>query len=157
MYVRPDPLPQEQLVGMIAAECDTAAGIRRGETLGYYCLECGQSDETREQIVHELDCSIAGSHGRQLYGDRLGRVLDSSIGAELHPETSFTIVRWAEARQALGIYKDTVAGFRCDDCANLDETIWHIQHDQLCDHTLEETKEQAHRSRAIADGGDPSA
>lgn len=36
-----------------------------GEVVGYRCQECGQADETLDQIWHQEDCPLAGEHCRQ--------------------------------------------------------------------------------------------
>lgn len=154
MHVRPDPLPCGQLVGLVTVADHDVVNIRRGETVGYYCLECCQSDETREQIIHSTDCSAAGSHGREVYGTRLEDALDMTTGEELRPGTTFTVLRWSENRKPLGIYKDAAVAFRCDGCANLDETLFQIQHDQLCECASDGEKASSHkRERVAADGG----
>lgn len=39
-------------------------GVHQGEPIAFRCVECGNSDETLSEIVHDESCRLAGRHGR---------------------------------------------------------------------------------------------
>lgn len=49
------------------------AGVHQGEPIAFRCVECGNSDETLSEIVHDECCALAGRHGNaRLEGVRRG-------------------------------------------------------------------------------------
>lgn len=133
MDVNPIPLDGIPMVAMQAAESDPQAGIYAGETLGYFCGRCHQSDETLEQVVHEEDCELSGEHGRNVYGQKLDvPSFDHASRGELLPKTEFSQLKWGGSLPQFGIYHDSVVAFRCDDCGNVDEHIFEVSHDEVC-------------------------
>lgn len=119
--------------------------IVTGDTLGYWCSECKNADETRSQIVHAEDCALAGRHGRSIYGAGLDPI-DGSLSGELLPETTFTLLEWGETDRALDIYSGAKIAFRCDECGNLDETLFEILHDEVCTLATSQCVQQHSRS-----------
>lgn len=134
MRVKPRKLEGAPLVGLVALESYPDLEVLAGETIGYYCLECGQSDETLEQIIHEEGCSLCGRHGRRCYGSHPVEAgpLDHASKGELQPETCFSVVRWGWTDTDLGIYDSSVVGFRCDECHSMDEHLFEMVHDSTC-------------------------
>lgn len=133
MIVEPLPLPDSRVVAMRAASSDPLAGITAGEVLGYYCADCCQCDETLTQIVHGDDCPLAGEHGRAVYGDDLAiPSFDHDSRGELRPDTRFSVLQWSGTLPEYGIVHNDFVGFRCDECANLDEHLFEIVHDEEC-------------------------
>lgn len=97
--------------------------VRVGEVVGYRCEGCKQADETRHQIWHSEDCSLAGDHGRAHYDDDFEPTFDVSRPTpEFHPEHEIQVVKYND---------NWVLGFRCS-CGNLDECAFEVIHDQGC-------------------------
>lgn len=101
-----------------------------GESVGYYCCECEQADETLHQIWHEEDCSHAGEHGRSHYDD-LEPDVDAGGTPEFSEEHPITVIEAGESDVPAGIHVGMVVGFRCQ-CGNADEDVFEIVHDSRC-------------------------
>ena len=132
MRVTPEPLKGSAMVALVAMETRPMLDIYEGEVLGYWCAQCAQSDETLEQVIHREDCTLAGRHGRRVYGGSLEGVLDTASAGELRPDTTFTMLRWGVTDEGLRIYNGTAVAYRCDECGNLDEHLFEIVHDVAC-------------------------
>lgn len=100
-----------------------------GEVVGYFCSECRQTDETRDQIWHDEDCSLAGEHGRQQY-DGLEPAPDDG-SPEFDPNNEFIVIESAETEGRGGLCEGEVLGFVCT-CGNADEDLFEIIHDEAC-------------------------
>ncbi len=131
MDVRPDPLPDQPIIGLVAAESRPELDIHHGETLGWWCEICHQSDETLEQIVHEPGCDLSGRHGRSRYGNN-PEPINMQESGEYRSDTLFTVLKWDTTDRGRSIHHDEVVCFRCDECGNLDETLFEIVHDAAC-------------------------
>jgi hypothetical protein len=141
MRVRPDPLSESPVVRMIAMDNRHEIDIFEGDTLGYWCSECKNADESRSQIVHDKDCQLAGRHGRSIYGAGLDPI-NGSVSGEFRPDTTFTLLEWGESDPTVGIYSGAKIAFRCDECSNLDETLFEILHDEVCSLASEQKVKQ---------------
>jgi len=131
MRVSPDPLPSSPIVRIEAMDTYHERDIYAGDTLGYWCSLCQNADETRHQIVHAADCDLAGRHGRQVYGTNLAPI-SGRVTGELRGETTFSLLEWGVSAPEVGIVNNEVVAFRCDQCGNLDETLFEILHDEAC-------------------------
>lgn len=58
--------PHHEILLVRAADSDPERDVYRGEPVAFACVECGNSDETLSEIVHDEACSLAGQHGREL-------------------------------------------------------------------------------------------
>lgn len=56
--------PQHPIAIIRNGDHDQNTGVHRGEPIGFRCIECGNSDETLSEIVHDESCELAGRHGR---------------------------------------------------------------------------------------------
>jgi len=144
IHVRPHELEGTPIVGLVALSSHRALSVIAGETIGYYCLKCSQSDETLEEIIHNEDCPLAGDHGRSCYGKspvEEGPITHDSRG-ELQRHTKFTLIKWGWTDTDIGIYNDGVVGVRCDQCHSMDEHLFEIVHDATCGLSLCEHRAQ---------------
>jgi len=101
-----------------------------GETVGYRCSECGQADESRDQIWHDDDCELAGDHGRSHYDDMKPVVDDET--PEFDPDHTLFMVRSAETDSSEGVQRGNPLMWVCGECYNGDETAPEIVHDSAC-------------------------
>jgi len=97
-----------------------------GETVGYRCSECGQADESRDQIWHDDDCELAGDHGRSHYDEPPRR--DDHPGCD--PEHVLYMVRSADSEG--DVARGNPVMWLCEACSNGDETAAEIAHDENC-------------------------
>lgn len=132
MDVRPQPLEESPIVRLVSMESRRDINIFQGDTVGYWCSMCQMADETLDQIVHAKECDLAGKHGRTKYGADLDP-MDGQARGELNPKTTFTVLVWGESDRSMGIHNGETLAFRCDECANLDEHIFEILHDEVCE------------------------
>lgn len=123
MRVKPTPLPDLEIVALVALESDDRAGIYEGEVVAYRCLLCGAADETLRQVYHEEtdageECPYTGLHGRTLY-EAIETVQDGPCleFAEEHP---IEIIRMGEHNRHEGKHRNEPLGFRCPECGNAD-------------------------------------
>lgn len=153
MRVRREALDDSSLAKLVALEADEAGGIEQGEVLAYQCDECGNSDETAMQVVHDPDCPHHGEHACEDHPE-LESGVDTRTDA-LQPDHPITIIRYGETNSTAGVHNGEPVGFRCDECGNSDETLSEIVHDTLCslagDHGRQLLDDDARGLRA--DGG----
>uniref|UniRef100_UPI00143D8322 hypothetical protein n=1 Tax=Halorussus halobius TaxID=1710537 RepID=UPI00143D8322 len=128
MKVVREDLHGTQVQRLVASESHPPDYVE-GEVVGYYCAECRQTDETRDQIWHEKTCSLAGQHGREHY-DGLQPAPDDPA-PELDPDTEFIVIESAETEGRGGLCEGEVLGFVCT-CGNADEDLFEIVHDEAC-------------------------
>jgi hypothetical protein len=140
MKVRREDLDSTQIQRLVVTESHPP-DYYAGEVVGYLCSECRQTDETREQIWHAEDCSLAGEHGRQHY-DAIEPAPDDS-SPELRPDTEFIVIESGEMEGRGGLCEGEVLGFVCT-CGNADEDLFEIVHDEACELA------GAHRRRATS-------
>lgn len=88
----PELQPDHPITIIRMGETDPSAGLHNGEPVGFRCDECGNSDETLSEIVHDELCSLAGRHGRQLLAgsDGARRVCTDGGDAETHDNSTTT-------------------------------------------------------------------
>lgn len=145
---------------MVVSECEDH---HAGEVVGYRCQDCGEADETLNQIWHdeEENCPLVGEHGRQHY-DTLERPMDTGETPEFLPENPIWAVTAGETDPADGVYNGTVVAFKCA-CGNADDDFFEIVHDEGCaladdDCDLGRTDMDLFEAQmARADGGEPEA
>lgn len=58
--------PDHEILLVRAGDTDRDRDLHRGEPVAFSCVECGNSDETLSEIVHDEACALAGQHGREL-------------------------------------------------------------------------------------------
>lgn len=58
--------PDHQIIIIRAGQSDPDDGFAHGTVVGFRCEECGNSDETLSEIVHDETCSLSGEHGAEL-------------------------------------------------------------------------------------------
>jgi len=131
MDVEHVPLNDSAIYKLRSMEHRPTLDIVEGEILGYWCSNCQQSDETLEQIIHEPGCELSGRHGRRRYNDDHGPH-DTRESGELRSDTFFTLLNWGTEDESLRVKHREYVAVRCDECGNLDETLWEIVHDAAC-------------------------
>lgn len=133
MRVQRTKLPNLPVERLDAIESVPPIGVYEGCTVGYRCRLCGQADEDIQEVLHEEHCELCGEHGRDKY-DELPQVHIRVEGSEeISPEHPITLIVADWTDKATDVWREDVIAFRCDQCGNLDETLFEIVHDEACD------------------------